>query len=156
VSSFDQKVIEDIEKYGCHVVSVLEYEEDDIPTFTYSVGIYETTEKPELIVMGLKHSLAQSMVNRYNRRLKDGEIFEIGKYYSGFISGFDVCFIEVDDEYFEEFPLGCVSHYDNKEFKLLQLIWPSTNGVWPWDEDAPDFYQWSQPLLNKTGVLNKI
>ncbi|WP_019605050.1 DUF4262 domain-containing protein [Teredinibacter turnerae] len=154
MSKSDQKTLNDIREYGCHVLGVLEGEEE--PTFTYSIGIFETQGKPELLILGLDPKLAQSMVNQYNRLLKEGELFEAGKYYSGFLEGFDVCFVEVDKKYHNEYPLACNTHYGDSPYSVMQLIWPTTSGLWPWDENVSDFYLWSQPILNSSGVLEKI
>jgi Domain of unknown function (DUF4262) len=154
VSKSDQKTLDNIKEYGCHVLGVLEGEDE--PTFTYSIGIYETQGKPELLILGLDTKLAHSMVNNYNDRLKSGEIFRPGEYYSGFLEGFDICFVEVDEEYHNEYPLACNTHYGDDPYKVYQLVWPTTDGQWPWDNNTSEFYQWSQPILNSKGKIEKI
>ena len=149
----DKQTLDNIEEYGCHVLGILE---DDDPAFTYSVGIYEKQQQAEVIVVGLNNSLAHSMVNKYNLRIKQGELFEFGKFYSDFLSGFDVCFIDVAEKYHNEYSLACNTHYGEGEYKLVQMIWPTTDGQWPWDKDTSEFYQWAQPILNETGELKKI
>ena len=42
------------------------------------------------------------------------------------------------------------------DFKVLQLIWSTTAGQWPWDTDKSDFYELAQPILNGNGVLTRI
>ena len=81
----DQKALDDIEKHGCHVINVMEGEES--PQFTYSIGINQEQGMPDLIVIGLKHKLAHSIVNNYKDRLLAGESFETGKFYSDFLLG---------------------------------------------------------------------
>jgi hypothetical protein len=39
---------------------------------------------------------------------------------------------------------------------MLQLVWPTTDDVWPWTKEKSDFYVWAQPILNETGELNEI
>jgi len=149
----DKQTLDNIEKYGCHVLGILE---DDDPAFTYSVGIYEKTQQAEVIVVGLNNSLAHSMVNKYNQRLKDGELFESGKLYSDFLEGFDVCFIKVAEKYYDEYSLACNTHYREAKYDLVQMVWPTTDGEWPWDANTSEFYKWAQPILNETGELKKI
>ena len=85
-----------------------------------------------------------------------GETFETGKFYSDFLGNFDVCFIEVDKSHYKEY-LGWGLWLNNgDDFKMLQLIWPTTDGIWPWDEDKSEYYSWAQPILNQNGVLSKI
>ena len=154
MSKSDQKTLDNIKEYGCHVVGVLEGEDE--PTFCYSIGIFETKNEPELLVMGLDPKLAQNMINRYNRLLKEGRKFKLGTYYSGFLEGFDVFFIEVDEKYHDTYPLACNTHYQEKPYRVLQMVWPTTSGLWPWDDETSDFYRWSQPILNESGTVEKI
>lgn len=87
----ENKIVANIEKYGCHVMSVFDPKGQD-PDFTYTIGIEKKYSFPELLVLGLRHELASRIANEYNRRIAGGDIFEVGEYYSGFIKSFDVCF----------------------------------------------------------------
>jgi len=84
----EQKAIDNIEKFGCHILHVME--EDEYPRFTYSIGIEKTTNKPDLIITGLKREIAHWMINEYQRRVNEGEAFEPTKYYDDFLEGFQV------------------------------------------------------------------
>ena len=145
MDDYEQKAIDDIEKYGCHILHVME--EDEYPCFTYSIGIEKNTKQPDLIIMGLKQELAYWMINEYNLRINKGEVFELKKYYSGFLEGFEVTFIEVAKEYYKEY-LGWGLWYNKGDhFKMAQLVYPSSSEIWPWDEEAPKDFTWFQPLL---------
>ena len=150
----DRKALADIEKFGCHVLNVMEGEEQ--PRFSYSIGIEKTLNQPELIIVGLKPELSHSMINTYHRRLADGEVFIPEAFYSDFIEGFDVTFIEMDKKYYNEYLGWGLWLYSGNNFKAYQLIWPSTSGIWPWDEGKSEYYVWAQPILNSSGILEKI
>ena len=150
----EQKALNDIEEYGCHVLHIMEGEGQ--PQFTYSIGIGKQQGKPDLIVVGLKRELSHSLINNYKDRLLDGETFEPGKYYSDFLGGFDVCFIAVDKAYYKEYLGWGLWLNEGDDFEMLQLIWPTTEGTWPWSPDKSEFYQWAQPILNRDGILNEI
>ncbi|TQV74100.1 DUF4262 domain-containing protein [Aliikangiella marina] len=125
----DKKALDDIEQYGCHVLSIMEGEGE--PCFSYSIGINKKQGKPDLVVVGLKSELAHSIINNYKDRLQEGELIEPGKFYSDFLGGFDVCFDKVSLKHYDEyFGWGKWLH-DGYEFDVLQLIWPTTEGVWP-------------------------
>jgi len=146
MDEYEQKAIDDIEQYGCHILHVMEDEEN--PRFTYSIGIEKSTGKPDLIIYGLKNEVAQWMINEYNTRIRNGEVFEPSKFYNGFLDGFDIAFIEVTKKHYKEH-FGWGLWYNNGDnFKMLQLVFPSTSGVWPWDKEAPEDFTWFQPLLN--------
>jgi len=146
MDEYEQKAIDDIESFGCHILHVME--EGEYPRFTYSIGIEKTINKPDLIITGLKYEIAHWMINEYNRRVSEGEVFEPSKYYDGFLDGFQVSFVEVEKEYYDEY-FGWGLWYNNGDnFNMLQMVYPSTSGVWPWDNEAPEDFAWFQPLLN--------
>ncbi|WP_395343802.1 DUF4262 domain-containing protein [Ningiella sp. W23] len=150
----DKKALDDIEEFGCHVLGVMEG--DNKPSFSYSIGIGKKQGKPDLVILGLKNKLAHSIINNYKNRLLAGEVFEPGKYYSDFLGNFDVCFIEVDKKHYDEYFGWGLWLNNGDDFKMLQLIWPTTDGVWPWDNGKSEFYVWAQPILNESGGLSEI
>lgn len=144
----EKKIIKNIEEYGCHVTSVFDPEEKD-PDFTYSIGIHKVESQPELIILGLRHELSSWIVNEYNRRIKEGERFVPGEYYEGFIEGFQITFQEVADKYKEEFMLSCNWLYGSINYSVMQLIFPSVKGVWPWEKEASEGFKKLQPSFQE-------
>ena len=149
----EQKVHDDIKKHGCHVMGV--FEDEEYPSFSYSIGMEESVSSPEIIVVGLKHSLAQSIINNYHSRIKNGEVFGVGKKYPGFLGGFEVCFIEISNENREELLCWADWYYERKPFRALQMVYPNTSGVWPWEEEASESFLWWQRILNENGKLSE-
>ena len=145
MEQFEKKALKDIAEYGCHMLHVLE--EDNYPSFTYSIGIEKTSHQPEVIITGLKQEIALWMVNEYNSRVKSGEIFEPGKLYAGFLDSFKVTFKEVEKKHYSEYFGWGHWYYKGNDFRVLQLIYPSTSGVWPWDKAAPEDFIWYVPKL---------
>lgn len=142
----EQKALADIAEFGCHVIHVLE--EDDLPPFAYSVGIEKTTGAPEIVVIGLKQPLAHFIVNEYNRRVRNGEKLEAEMMVSDFIGGFDCQLRAVHPSHYSEYFGWNIWLYKNRNFRVLQLIYPSTEGVWVWEEAASDYFRKRQPLLD--------
>ena len=147
----DRKVLENIEQYGCHVVHVLE--EDDLPPFAYSVGIEKTTGAPEIVVIGLKQPLAHFIVNEYNRRVRNGEKLEVGMMVSNFIGGFDCQLRAVHPSHYREYFGWNIWLYKGKNFRVLQLIYPTTDGVWSWEAAASEYFLKRQPLLDVVAAI---
>ena len=143
----DRLVLENIQKFGCQVMHIAA--EDDLPPFAYSVGIQQTTSVPEVVVIGLKQPMAHFVVNEYNNRVRNGELFVPGQKYSGFIGGFDVLVSVVDKSYYEEYFGVDLWLYKGPNFDVVQLIYPSTSGVWPWQSQASDGFKAWQPVLSK-------
>lgn len=64
-AAIDKRVAKDIREYECHVISVFDPQEATL-FFSYSVGIQETSNVPEAIVIGLKPELGGFIINEYN------------------------------------------------------------------------------------------
>lgn len=141
----ERKALSDIEEYGCHILHVLE--EDELPGFSYSIGIQKTTGQPELIVTGLRQHLAHWIINEYNTRIRNGEAFLPDNYYDGFIENYPVTFKQVQEKKYAEYLGWARWLYDGNGFNTLQLIYPSKFGLWPWDKEAPKEFTFFIPRL---------
>lgn len=145
VDEAEKKCLDDIEEYGCHVIHVLA--EGDLPPFSYSVGIERTTGHPEIIIIGLRRELAQFMINEYCARVRAGEGFQGGQRAQGFLDGFDCEFRNVSPSYYGEYVGWNIWLYKGPKFRLFQLVYPSTEGAWPWDGDINAAFRTWQPVL---------
>lgn len=145
VDEAEKKCLDDIEKYGCHVIHVVA--ENDLPPFSYSVGIERTIRRPEVIIIGLRSELAQFMINEYCARARAGEAFCVGQRAEGFLDGFDCEFREVNARHYQEYVGWNMWLYGGPKFRLLQLVYPSTTGIWPWSEDSDAAFRAWQPVL---------
>jgi hypothetical protein len=141
----DLKTLEDIERYGCSVMHVSA--EGDLPPFSYSVGITKSSGAPEVVVVGLKQPVAHFVVNEYNRRAREGERLHAGRHYTGFIEGFEVLAVAVRREHYQEYFGYDLWLYEGPSFEVLQLAYPNTSGVWPWEKGADEWFRTWQPLL---------
>lgn len=144
----DRRVAGDVTKYGCHVISVFD-PEGELPNFSYSIGIQETSSVPEVIVVGLKPELSNWMVNEYNRQVRAGTRFQRGVLYSGFLEGFDVYIEPARRRLFSEYTFGCDRYYKGEKYEVAQIVWPSTTGTWPWQRKASDWFKSNQPMLGR-------
>lgn len=149
----EQKAIADVEQFGCHVIHVME--QDDLPPFAYSVGIEKTSQAPELVVIGLKRPLAHFIINEYNRRVRGGDRFEAGQRVSGFLERFDCQLRSVDPSYYREYFGWNLWFYKGARFRVLQLVYPTVEGIWPWEAGANEWFRGRQPLLDAPATENE-
>ena len=149
----EQKAIADVEQFGCHVIHVME--QDDLPPFAYSVGIEKTSQAPELVVIGLKRPLAHFIINEYNRRVRGGDRFEAGQRVSGFLERFDCQLRSVDPSYYHEYFGWNLWFYKGTRFRVLQLVYPTVEGIWPWEAGANEWFRGRQPLLDAPATENE-
>ena len=143
----DRKILEDIEQFGCSVMHIAA--EDDLPPFSFSVGISRSAKAPEVIVVGLKQPIAHFVVNEYNRRVQSGKPLISGQRYEGFIEGFEVFATGVHSSNYKEYLGYNLWLYEGPHFEVLQLVYPNTSGVWPWERPEGDWFRSWQPLLSQ-------
>jgi len=141
----EEKALSDIKEIGCHILHIME--DEDNPRFSYSIGIQEVSNHPEIIITGLQFELAHSIINEYNNKVKTGENFHTDRFYNGFLDNFDVTFKMVKKKYFKEYFGWARWLYNGNNFNALQLIYPNVNGIWPWDEKAWKEFKWFIPNL---------
>jgi hypothetical protein len=141
----EEKCLADIEHYGLHVMRIAGDEE--WPAFTYSVGLYRTFGLPEVIILGLRQDLAHSILNELATRARRGERYRVGDMLDGLLEGFQVTFRRVSPEHVVAHFGWALWYYDGQPFPVLQLVFPTTAGIWPWDPDASEFVRTQQPLL---------
>ena len=143
----DERLLADIAEYGLHIINVLEDQEG--PPHSFSIGLYHRFKHPEIIIVGLKTELMQNMINWAGDMIREGQRLEIGKRYSGFLEGFEVTFREVDKRHYEEYLGYAIWFYKNSDFPVIQCVWPTTNGYFPWDRKYPRDLKGWQVLLDK-------
>lgn len=144
----DLRVQRDVEKYGCHVISVFD-PKGRLPFFSYSIGIQRSSGAPEVIVIGLRPELGGFLVNEYNRQVRKGRRFRRGVRYRGFLSGFSVYLEPARRARFRRYTLGCTRYYDGEEYSVVQIVWPSTQGRWPWNKSVSKGFVRNQPMLGR-------
>ena len=141
-------VNDNIEKYGCHLTLI---EEDNyLPAFVYSIGLFKKFGHPEIICFGLKTDVAASIINHACDLIKNGETLTPNKLYRGFLEDFPIQFLQVDKEHYHDY-VGYAGWFYNQtfDFPLLQLVWPDKKSSFPWDEDFNPDWKFKQPLLDR-------
>jgi hypothetical protein len=149
MSSSEQKIIEDVEAYGWHVINVLP--DDPHPPHSFSIGLTKTFDHPEIVVVGLRGETAHVFINDIGERIRHGEVFELDRDYSDLASGFPVRFVTVLQQNFSEYLGWALWFYRGKTFSAIQMVWPDRKGAFPWDEQFAGDLQLVQPVLNSVG-----
>ena len=137
-----QNIEEKISKDGFHITSVLE--EENFTPFSYSTGIFENYKIPELFISGLGPNLSKQLIDSYVNKFKYENI-PLNEKIFDLTERFSVYFIEVKNESLADYVLSSIRHYENKEFKYLQLIFPDLNGNFPNELN----YNYDQEIIGK-------
>jgi hypothetical protein len=144
----EKKALEDIRADGIHWLDVFDREHAD-RGFCYSVGLWHTHNHPEVIIFGLKGGLGGRVLNGINDDIGNGKSFQAG------LSSMDV--LEGFRCYFEAFPkeqyrdhLGWAKwFYGGDDFPAVQMLWPTTSGIYPWETQASEEFRNRQPVFSK-------
>lgn len=141
----DDKVLADVEKFGWHVVKILET--DDSPGWAFSIGLFQTFGHPEVVVFGLNHDLMHSIINSIGEDIRSGKNFEINRQYDELIEGYACTFKPVHQIWYATF-LGYANwYYGNFDYPAIQCLWPDKNNFFPWEPEFNSSWVWAQPLL---------
>ena len=143
----EQKLYADIENFGWTVL--LMPETDYLPSFAYTVGLWESYKHPELISFGLTTKTLQLILNDACEIIKSGQIIEINKSYDDFFENSKTEFIKVDNKNIVDYFGNAINYYDSQDFPALQLIWTDRNNNFPWDKDYEEEFKFKQPLLDR-------
>ncbi len=143
-----ERIISDIKEYDCHLALI---ESDGyLPTFVYSIGLFETFQHPEVIVFGLKTDVMGSIINHVRDEIRAGKKFNSGTKYSGFLEGFEIQFLDVNKVGYPDYFGYAGWYYKNSfDFPALQLVWPDKESRWPWERDFNSNWKFKQPLLDR-------
>lgn len=145
----EEKFRQIISDYGWHVMQVRNREEETGPTFSYSTGLWENFKHPEIIIFGLSGELEHSIINNIGEDVKSGKItFKANSYYDDFLEGFKVFMTSAQEPVKKEYMAWADWYYNREDFPILQCVWPTTNGIWPWNKDADEEFLKIQPLLS--------
>ncbi len=141
------KIKSDIKKYGVHIVHVLD--EDDDPNFSYTIGLYEVYKKPEIIMIGQSQELHQVILNNMAYDYKEGRTLINGNLEENILDDYKCMIVEVDKKHYDEYLGIAIDYYKGNNFPVMQIIWPTQSGMFPYDKEAPDGFKKWQPVLGK-------
>ena len=145
VDKAEKKALADIEKYGLHVIHVLE--DDSGPEFSYSVGLFESYGHPEIIIFGLRSELSLVLLNNMGHDIKSGKVFKAGEFDDGVLDGFLCYFGKVPKKQYIDYVGWDRWLYGSNDFPLVQCVYPTVDGIFPWEKDFPKETHWYCPML---------
>jgi len=141
----EQRALNNVKRFGYHIVQIPA--EGEWPQVTYSIGLHATTGQPDAMVIGLKDKLAEMVIDSYCRQCQDGKSYEPGEFYDNFLGGFQVAFVKVFRQHYKNYLKWGIWFNQGEDFPMLQMVYPTTTGVWPWDEEGPEGFAHHEPLL---------
>lgn len=121
-----------VEKLGWAVQLVEEGASDTEPPFAYTVGLTESFDHPELVVVGQRPEMMQFMLNECADRVKSGTRLQPGAQLDEVIEGFQVEIRALDPALLRFLGYARWFHGE-RPFEALQILWPDQEGRFPGD-----------------------
>ncbi|NME72087.1 DUF4262 domain-containing protein [Flammeovirga aprica] len=144
----EKLIRKNINEHGYHfgVIDGDEY----LPAFTFSIGLYQSYQHPEIIIFGLPQEVMQVALNTICENIKKKKVYAEGENYDNILNKYPVQMIEVHKENYFNY-LDYVSYfYDNtSNFPALQIVWTDQQGNFPWDKNFDENWKFNQPLLDR-------
>jgi len=147
----DRKLLGDIERVGWSVLGIEGDEEG--PGFAYSLGIFHTLNHPEILIMGLRMTTAQQLINDIGVAVRAGRRFEAGARSDDFAEGFPLVFVAVAPQWYRKYVGYARWFYRGSTFPLLQCVWPDKQGLFPWEAEYDSRFFQLQRILGPAGTL---
>lgn len=143
----DQKIEEKIAEVGWYAIGVYPTADDppEAYSFLYTIGLTETWSHPELIVCGLSHDLAYSVIAGVAHGVSEGESYAREGEYGNVLEGYKVEVRRVADRKREHLAVAW-RYYGGGSFEARQLVWPDAAHRFPW-EPSYGYPPTLQPVL---------
>ena len=143
----DKKNRRHIEKYGWSVIMI--EATDYLPSFAYSIGLWEKFNHPEIISFGLSLKTLHAIINDAGRLVKSGLIIETRRDYDDFFENGKSQFISIIPNYVTNYFGYAIDFYNTRDFPALQLTWTDRTNKFPWEPDFEEEFKYRQPLLDR-------
>ncbi|MGQ4402745.1 DUF4262 domain-containing protein [Streptomyces hayashii] len=141
----DLTIIENVQRYGWHVVMV---PEDEVgPGFAYTIGLSHSHGAPELAMFGLDVRAMHRMLNRLGEKAAVGNVPADGQECPDVVEGRQVALRKVDLRWYRTFFGQAIGFYRRPPFPVLQVAWPDRDGRFHWQGQAEERHRESQPRL---------
>ena len=147
----DKQTIGRIEKFGCEVVQVKSTISG--PGWSYSVGVFDTSGKPEIITVGLQEDVALVLVNEAANSLRSGVDLTQGRH-SNMLGDVECEFRPVDSKWAKHLMGWAVWYYEGADFPVLQAVYPDLKNRFPEDEGFDSAFQ--QPLMQPNSQMTTV
>ncbi|MGN6608901.1 MAG: DUF4262 domain-containing protein [Jatrophihabitans sp.] len=157
LDDWDQRVLDGVQRHGWYVIAVgtelgcacgdCTNGPDDGPSFAYTVGLPHRAGHPELAISGQSASLMHGVLNEVAERIVErGLVVQPGDLLEGHLVNAPLLAEQVSRTGLEGQGIGGLSRWFHRApTPVLQLVWPSTHGVFGWQPGASPELERRQP-----------
>jgi len=144
------KVQKHINQQGWSIISV--FGDNKGPAFSYTIGLSETFNHPELILFGVNSETAQDLFTIVVEDiLKKGENLKAGTDYNQIADGFAAQFLTIDEDRGKDYLFQLYNYYQDTDHTIttMQLVWQDPNHYFPWEPGYDQKFNDAQPVLGE-------
>ncbi len=124
-------------------------EDEDGPSFAYTVGLTATFGHPEVLMAGLPLDTLHVLLNEIGEQVRAQASFQDGDRVDALLEGDYRCAMRsVHPANLEEYAGQALRYYGGGRLQLLQCFWPDSAGRLPWDEGFDASLRRAQPRLD--------
>jgi len=140
-----------IEEFGCSVVNVARTNYG--LGWSYTIGVFDTCGKPEIITVGLLPETAQFALNGAVDLQRAGVDLTKGRH-RDLVGEVDCEFRPVDRKWVKQLMDWAIWYYKGIDFPVLQAIYPDLKNRFP---DDPEFdTKFEQPLMQPKAPMTRL
>jgi hypothetical protein len=151
LSKEDARTISHVEEFGCSVVSVKRTTHG--LGWSYTVGVFDTCGKPEIITVGLQHEAAHFTLNEAAHLLRSGVDLTKGRHRE-LVGDVDCEFRPVDPKWVKQLMGWALWYYDHESFPVLQAVYPDLENRFPEDDGFDSAFE--QPLMQPDAARTRV
>ncbi|MFC4236306.1 DUF4262 domain-containing protein [Thalassospira xianhensis] len=135
---------EHIKNYGYTIQGVFASQDGAEPPFSYTIGLLETANHPEIMMVGFDVNLMASIIRNLAKEILAGKVYENDARVNKVIESYPVALRDVPAAVVQEHCLGALRRgIPHKSVKVLQMFLPDVNGKFPWDDGVdPKYAGW--------------
>ena len=132
------KVASDVHRFGWHCMSVAPRVGESGSHWTYTVGLLETFNHPEIAIFGLDSKMAHGILSDCVEAIRAGTRYPTDVAVAGVVKGdFLVEFRSVKAECLREKFGAAARYYDARPVEVVVMFWPTKEGKFPWEISTP-------------------
>src|SRR5579864_1923670 len=150
LSKEDERTIGHIEEFGCSVVNVKRTNHG--LGWSYTIGVFDTSGKPEIITIGLQPETAHFALNEAAKLLRSGVDLTKGRH-RDLVGEVECEFRPVDPKWIRHLMGWAVWYYEGADFPVLQAVYPDLENRFPEDEGFDTAFE--QPLIQPTAPMTR-
>jgi len=137
-----------IVKHGFMVQGVMPDEVNHVPGYSYTIGLIDSALSVELYACGLPPQTAQTLFNGIREQAEKGAQYSDGSVISGMLKhGYCLMLCKVTDPPRELFAMYYNVRGAQAPLKVLQMVYPDPDGLFPWNPDFNPAIADAQRLL---------